>query len=148
MGDTVTDTAVDTDTVDTVDSTEASVPLMLSPRLMRPLSLNPKLKPMPTTAMATPTLTDTVTTEASVPLKPSPTTDTVDTTVDTTAVDTDTGATAMAVDTDTTDKLLFRIKSLDIFQIWRILTTNSFSLFPSLQHLLVYICYVLVSVES
>merc|ERR1711997_527340 len=91
---------------------------------------------MPDTAMATPTLTDTVTT------------DTVDTTVDTTAVDTDTGATAMAVDTDTTDKLLFRIKSLDIFQIWRILTTNSFSLFPSLQHLLVYICYVLVSVES
>merc|ERR1711974_55002 len=104
---------------DTVDTTEASVPLMLSPRLMPPLSLNPKLKPMPTTAMvtpdtvmampdtamATPTLTDTVTTEASVPLKPSPTTDTVDTTVDTTAVDTDTGATAMAVDTDTTDKL-------------------------------------------
>merc|ERR1712061_751327 len=142
MGDTV-----DTDTV----TTEASVPLMLSPRLMPPLSLNPKLKPMPTTAMvtpdtvmampdtamATPTLTDTpTTTSARGLLNPKLTTDTVDT-----------EATATDV-TDTTVKLLFRIKSLDIFQIWRILTTNSFSLFPSLQHLLVYICYVLVSVES
>merc|ERR1711974_584011 len=107
---------------DTVDTTEASVPLMLSPRLMPPLSLNPKLKPMPTTAMVTP--------------------DTVMAMPDTAM------ATPTLTDTDTTDKLLFRIKSLDIFQIWRILTTNSFSLFPSLQHLLVYICYVLVSVES
>merc|ERR1711863_211014 len=102
MADTVVDTmAVDTDTVDTVDTTVASAPLMLRPR--PPLSLNPKLMLMPTTDTTvipdttvattdTAVLTHTVdTTVASAPLRLNPNLITVtamDTAVDTT-VDTE-----------------------------------------------------------
>merc|ERR1711935_1230487 len=115
-----TDTAVDTDTVDTVmavDTTEARGPLMPHPKLMLLPPLKPKLMPTVDTGMVdTDTAVDTDavdtvmavdTTEARGPLMPHPkllllpplnpklmlTTDTADTAVDTvvtTAMDTDT----------------------------------------------------------
>merc|ERR1711944_221267 len=98
--------AVDTDTVDTVDTTVdtvdttvASAPLMLSPRLMlMPTTDTTVIPTVDTMVVTTAILTDTVTTVASAPLRPNPklitamdTAVPMDTTVDTeatTAVDT------------------------------------------------------------
>merc|ERR1712161_137445 len=118
-----TDTAVDTDTVDTVmavDTTEARGPLMPHPKLLLlpPLKPKPKLMPTVDTGMAdtdTAVDTDTVdtvmavdTTEARGPLMPHPKLlllpplkPKLMPTVDTGMVDTDT-----AVDTDTVDTVV------------------------------------------
>merc|ERR1739848_46331 len=142
--DTVVDTmAVDTDTVDTVDTTVASAPLMLSPRLRPLLSLNPKLMLMPTTDTTviphttvattdTAVLTHTVdTTVASAPLRLNPNLITVtamDTAVDTTV---DTEATTAVVTTGDKmfiqDQVTRKLSNLANFD-------NEIFLFLSLQH--------------
>merc|ERR1711997_953326 len=107
--DMVDTTVVDTDTVDTVDTTVTRGPLMPNPRLrlMPPLSLNPKPRLMPTTVMVVimvipDTTVDTmailIAILASGPLMLNPRLMPTTVMVDTTVVDTDTDT---AVDTDT-----------------------------------------------